>query len=67
MLLVAVLLRAVRTWKTGHYLHELHGAATRDDGRVFRCSVWHFSASSSELRPWSANKYQWLVVKKHPD
>ena len=32
--------------------------------RVFRCSVRHFSASSSESRPQSANEYQWLVDKK---
>ena len=55
MLLVVVLLHAALTWKPGHYFYELHGAATLDDGMVFRCSVRHFSASSSELRLWSAN------------
>ena len=41
-----------RTWKSGHYLYELHVAETRDDGQQFCCrSVRHFSASSSELRP----------------
>ena len=34
MLLVAVLLRAVRTWNTGRFL-ELHVTELLDDGRVF--------------------------------
>ena len=35
MLLVAVLLCAVRTWKTGQYFYELHVADTSDDGENF--------------------------------
>ena len=35
MLLVAVLLRTVRTWKTGHYFYEFHVVELRDDGRNF--------------------------------
>ena len=35
-------------------------------GSIFRRSVRHFSASSLELRPWSANSFQRLVVKDIP-
>ena len=35
MLLVAVLLCAVRTWKNWKYFHEFHVAELRDDGQVF--------------------------------
>ena len=35
MLLVAVLLRTVRTWKTGHYFYEFDVVELRDDGQGF--------------------------------
>ena len=51
MLLVAVLPSAVRTWKTGNTFTSFTWLTRVMMSSIFRRSVRHFSASSSELRP----------------
>ena len=60
MLVVAVLLCAVRTWKTGSTFLSFTWLSCVMTDRVFRRSVRHFSASSLELRPLVTGSCQFI-------